>query len=43
MQWRLGNIAEKRGDTPAARTAYAAALKEDPNFTQARDALAKLK
>ena len=43
VQWRLGNIAEKRGDTPAARAAYAAALKEDPNFTQARDALAKLK
>ena len=43
VQWRLGNIAEKRGDTPAARAAYAAALKEDPDFTQARDALAKLK
>ncbi len=43
VHWRLGNIAEKRGQAPAARAAYEAALKVDPNFTQAKDSLAKLK
>jgi len=43
VQWRLGNLAERRGDPVAARAAYEAALKVDAAFTQARDALAKLK
>jgi tetratricopeptide (TPR) repeat protein len=43
VQWRLGNLAEKRGDPAAARAAYEAALKLDPDFTQAKDSLAKLK
>jgi tetratricopeptide (TPR) repeat protein len=42
IQWRLGNIAEKRGDTGAAHAAYEAALKADPNFKQAAESLAKL-
>ncbi|MBA4136985.1 MAG: hypothetical protein C0518_06685 [Opitutus sp.] len=40
--WRLGNIHEKRGDKAAARAAYEAALKTNPNFQQAIDALKKL-
>ena len=43
VQWRLGNIAEKRGNPAAAREHYKAGLKDDPNFTQLTDALAKLK
>lgn len=43
VQWRLGNIAEKRGDPAAARAAYEAAVKLDPNFKPAADSLAKLK
>lgn len=43
VHWRLGNIAEKRGQPAAARAAYEAALKADPGFTQAKDSLAKLK
>ncbi|MDB6095395.1 MAG: hypothetical protein JWM32_2957 [Verrucomicrobia bacterium] len=43
VQWRLGNLAEKRGDPAAARTAYESALNLDPGFTQAKAALAKLK
>ena len=42
-QWRIGNILEKEGDTAGARAAYEAALKLDPKFTQASDALKKLK
>jgi tetratricopeptide (TPR) repeat protein len=42
-QWRLGNIAEKRGNPAAARAAYRAALRLDPAFPQAADSLAKLK
>jgi len=42
-QWRLGNIAEKRGNPAAARVAYQAALAIDPKFAQAIDSLAKLK
>jgi tetratricopeptide (TPR) repeat protein len=41
--WRLGNIAEKRGDPAAARAAYETSLQLDPNFKQAADSLAKLK
>lgn len=40
--WRLGNIHEKRGDRAAARAAYEASLKVNPNFPQAADALKKL-
>jgi tetratricopeptide (TPR) repeat protein len=43
VQWRLGNLAEKRGDRAAARAAYEAALKIDPAFPQAMESLAKLK
>jgi hypothetical protein len=41
--WRLGMIAEHRGDKAAARQAYEAAARADPNFRQAREALARLK
>jgi tetratricopeptide (TPR) repeat protein len=40
--WRLGNIHEKKGDKAAARAAYQASLKMNPNFQQAKDSLAKL-
>ncbi|MBS0664571.1 MAG: tetratricopeptide repeat protein [Verrucomicrobia bacterium] len=43
VHWRLGNIAERRGQVAVARAAYEAALKADPGFHQAREALAKLK
>lgn len=37
--WRLGVIAEHRGDTSSARRAYEASLALDPGFTQARTRL----
>ena len=40
---RLGNIAERRGNTQAARAAYEQALKLDPRSNQARRALEGLK
>ena len=43
VQWRLGNIAEKRGDPAGARAHYEAGLKDDPNFPQLTASLAKLK
>ena len=43
VQWRLGNLAEQRGDTATARAAYQAALQDDPSFAQAAESLAKLK
>jgi tetratricopeptide (TPR) repeat protein len=43
VQWRLGQLAEKRGDVSAARAAYQAALQSHPGFQQAADSLAKLK
>jgi len=43
VNWRLGNIAEKRGDPAAARAAYHVALQLDPTFKLAADSLAKLK
>jgi len=43
VQWRLGNIAEKLGDPAGARAHYEAGLKDDPNFPQLTEALAKLK
>lgn len=42
VHWRLGIIHEKRGDRAAARSAYEAALKVNPKFPQAREALEKL-
>lgn len=41
-QFRLGNLFETKGDKPAARAAYESALKLDPAYKNARDALAKL-
>jgi tetratricopeptide (TPR) repeat protein len=41
--FRLGNIREKKGDMPGARTEYETALKIDPKQKLAREALAKLK
>ena len=41
-QWRLGNILEKQNDKAGARAAYEAALKVDPKFPQAIEALKKL-
>jgi tetratricopeptide (TPR) repeat protein len=43
VQWRLGQLAEKRGDLPAARAAYEASLQSHPGFQRAADSLAKLK
>ncbi len=40
--WRLGNLWEKKGDKPAARAAYEAALALNPAFQQAIEALKKL-
>ncbi len=40
--WRIGNILEKQSDRPGARAAYEAALKVDPKFPQAIEALKKL-
>jgi tetratricopeptide (TPR) repeat protein len=41
-QWRIGNILEKQGDKAGARAAYETALKADPKFPQAIEALRKL-
>jgi tetratricopeptide (TPR) repeat protein len=41
--WRLGLIAEKRGDGDEARRAYEAALQVDPTFSQARAGLARVR
>ncbi len=43
VQWRLGMILEKKNDSAAARAAYEAALKLDPKFSNAADALKKLR
>lgn len=40
--WRIGNILEKQNDRPGARAAYEAALRIDPKFPQAIEALRKL-
>jgi len=42
VQWRIGNILEKKGDKPGARAAYETALKSDPKFSQALESLKKL-
>jgi tetratricopeptide (TPR) repeat protein len=41
--WRMGLILEKKNDPAGARAAYEAALKLDPKFSPAVDALKKLK
>jgi tetratricopeptide (TPR) repeat protein len=41
--WRLGMIAEKRGETSAARQEYQTAATLDPRLKAAREALARLK
>ena len=41
--WRLGMIAEKRGDRAGARREYEAALKLDPTQKGAKDGLARVK
>jgi tetratricopeptide (TPR) repeat protein len=43
VQWRLGAILEKRGDTAGARAAYRAALVIEPDHASAADALRRLK
>ncbi len=43
VHWRLGNIAEKRGNVAAAKAAYQAALELNPHFKPAAESLAKLK
>ena len=40
--WRLGIICEQKGDQPAARAEYEAALKLDPGFAPAQESLKKL-
>ena len=41
--WRLGMIAEKRGDVAAARQEYETAATMDPRLKQAKEALSRLK
>ena len=41
-QWRLGQLLEKKSEIAAARAAYEAAIRLDPKFTPATDALKKL-
>ena len=40
--WRLGQIAERRGDKPTARREYEAALRLDPELAGAKESLQKL-
>lgn len=40
--WRMGELLEKKGDVPAARREYTAALKLDAKLEDARKALARL-
>jgi len=42
VQWRMGNILEKKGDLAGARAAYRVALRLDPEFTAASEALKKI-
>ena len=43
VYWRLGRICEQRGDTSGARSAYESALRINPEFTEVKQALAKLR
>ncbi len=40
--WRIGNILARTGDPAGARAAYAEAVKQNPKFTEAAEALGKL-
>lgn len=42
INWRIGNLLEKKGDVPGARAAYQAAIQADPQFVQAIESLRKL-
>ncbi len=42
VQWRIGNILEKKQDKAGARAAYEAALAVDPKFPQAIESLKQL-
>lgn len=42
VNWRIGNILEKKGDKTGAKAAYEAAIAADPKFVQAIEALRKL-
>ena len=42
VNWRLGNILEKKGDKAAAKSAYEAAVAIDPSFVPALESLRKL-
>jgi len=42
VNWRIGNLLEKKGDKPGAKAAYEAALAADANFVPATEALRKL-
>jgi tetratricopeptide (TPR) repeat protein len=43
VQWRLGQLLEKKNDRAGARSAYEAAVQLDPTFAPAAEALRKLK
>lgn len=43
VHWRIGTLLEKKRDPAGARQAYEAALKSDPEFASAAEALQKLK
>jgi len=42
VNWRLGNLLEKKGDKAGARAAYEAAIASDPGFVRALEDLRKL-
>lgn len=42
VNWRIGNLLEKKGDKAGAKAAYEAALAADPNFVRAIEDLRKL-
>jgi tetratricopeptide (TPR) repeat protein len=42
VDWRIGNILERKGDVAGARASYEAALALNPKFTPASDSLRKL-
>jgi len=42
VNWRIGNLLEKKGDKAGAKAAYEAALAIDPNFVRAIEDLRKL-
>jgi len=42
VNWRIGNLLEKKGDAAGARAAYEAAIAADPSFVRAIEDLRKL-